>query len=203
VNRRAHCFVIALCTLSLTAVSASAQSWEIAGLAGFTPAVSLEHQAPELSDLRIRGGSTWGIGATRFFTPHWGAELMWTRQASALQAETSRGSADLYQMTLRQLQGNLVYQFGEGTARWRPFVLGGAGATFFSAPDLESSTKASFGIGGGIKYFPWRAVGVRAQVRYTPTLLNDDLEGGVCDPFGFCQGSLRPINVAAGVTIRF
>jgi outer membrane protein W len=203
VIRRAHHIVAVLCLLSITAVSAPAQSWEAGGLAGFTPAVSLEHKAPELSDLRIRGGLTWGLGAMRFFTPNWGAELMWTQQTSALQAETPDGTADFYRMSLGQLQANVVYQFGDASARWRPFVFGGAGATFFTARDLDSATKASFGLGGGIKYFPWGTVGLRGQFRYKPTSLNDDLEGGPCSPFGFCQGALRQIDIGGGVIIRF
>jgi outer membrane protein W len=203
VIRRVYYVVVALCTLSITAVSARAQSWEAGGFAGFTPSVSLENKAPELSELQIRGGFTWGLGATRFFTPNWGAELMWTQQASALQVETPGGAADLYRMTLGQLQANVVYQFGDGSARWRPFVFGGAGATFFTARDLDSSTKASFGLGGGVKYFPWGTVGLRAQFRYKPTSLNDELEGGPCSPFGFCQGSLQAFDVTGGVVIRF
>lgn len=194
--------VLLLFALSITA-TASAQSWEMGGLAGFTPAVSLEQHAPELSDLRVRGGFTWGIEAARFFTSNWGAEVTWIQQASALQAETSGGTADLYRMSIAQLHADVVYQFGGAGARWKPFVFGGAGATFFAATDLDSATKASFGIGGGVRYFPWATIGLRGQFRYKPTLLNDDVEGGLCDPFGFCQGSLRPIEFTGGVIIRF
>ena len=131
---------------------------------------SLEQHALDLTDLRLRGGFTWGIQGARFFTPHWGAEIVFTQQASALEAVTPAGSADLYRITLAQLQANAVYQFGDDDAQWRPFVFGGAGATFFAARDLESATKASFGLGGGIKYFPWKTIGLRGQFRYKPTL---------------------------------
>src|SRR4029450_5459826 len=95
-----------------------------------------------------------------------------------------------------------MYQFGDGGARWRPFVFGGAGATFFTAPDLDAATKASFGLGGGVKYFPWGTVGLRGQFRHKPTLLNEDLEDGPCTPFGFCQGPWQPIEFSGGVVIR-
>ena len=77
-------------------------------------------------------------------------------------------------MTVRQLQGNVLYHFGDADARLRLFVFGGLGATFFSADDLESETKFSFGLGGGVKYFRWDAIGVRAHFRYKPTMLNDE-----------------------------
>ena len=108
------------------------------------------------------------------FTPRWGAELLWTEQGSALRLGTDAGAADLFTMTIRQLQGNVLYHFGDWDAKLQPFVFGGMGATYFSADDLESETKFSFGLGGGVKYFPWNAIGARAHFRYTPTLLNDE-----------------------------
>ncbi len=106
-------------------------------------------------------------------------------------------------MTVRQLHGNVVRHFGGADTRLRLFVFAGLGATFFSADDLESETKLSLGLGGGVKYFPWRAIGIRGHVRYKPTLLNDEDAGDFCDPFGFCQGSLQQIEFAVGAVVRF
>jgi len=89
-------------------------------------------------------------------------------------------------MTIRQLQGNLLYHFGNRETKLRPFVFGGMGATFFSADDLESETKFSFGLGGGVKYFPWKSIGVRASFRYAPTTLNDD------ETVAFCERMFAP-----------
>ena len=195
--------VIAFALASI-AVPASAQtSMELGGFGGYTPSVTLDEHAAVLTDLKLRGEFTWGIQGTRFFTPNWGAEIVFTQQASALETVTDAGAADLYRIGIAQLHANLVYQFGVDQARLRPFVFGGAGATFFSARDLESSTKASFGFGGGVKYFPWQTVGLRGQLRYKPTWLNDDPDAAICDPFGFCQGWLMPIELTAGVSIRF
>ncbi len=58
----------------------------------------------------------------------------------------------------------------------------GLGATFFSADDLESETKFSLGLGGGVKYFPWKAIGVRGHFRYKPTMLNDEDAGRLLRP---------------------
>ena len=201
--RQALIATLGLLTMSIAATASEQSSIELSGFAGVTPAVSLDQHAPELTDLRLRGGFTWGIGGARFFTPNWGAEILFSQQASALEAVTPAGSADLYRITLGQLHANAVYQFGVNDAQWRPFMFGGVGATFFAARDLESSTKASFGLGGGIKYFPWKTIGVRGQVRYKPTWLNDDPDSDLCEPFGFCQGYLHPIEISAGVSIRF
>jgi opacity protein-like surface antigen len=180
-----------------------AQSWELSGLAAYTPSAALDQQAPELNAVDIRGGFTWGVQGAHSFTPHWGAELLWTQQSSALQIGTDAGTADLFTMTVRQLHGNVFHNFRGVDARLRPFVFGGLGATFFSADDLESETKFSFGLGGGVKYFPWKAIGLRGHVRYNPTMLNDEDAADFCDPFGFCQGSLHQIEIAGGAVVRF
>src|SRR4030095_13731603 len=108
----------------------------------------------------------------------------------------------LFTMTVRQLQGNAVYHFGAASARLRPFVFAGLGATFFSAADLRSETKFSWGFGGGVKYFPWEGRGFRGHFRYKPTMLNDEGAADFCDPFGFCQGTLSQIEFGAGALLR-
>jgi outer membrane protein W len=181
---------------------ARAQSWEASGLFGFTPSATIDKRASELSDADIRGAFTWGLQGARFFTPSLGAEVVWTQQSSALEVGTSDGKADLFTMTVRQLHGNVVYRFGRAGAKWQPFVFGGLGATFFTSDTVESETKFSLDVGGGVKFFPSRLVGARAHVRYKPTFLNDS-SGSFCDPFGFCQGVLQQIEFAAAAVLRF
>ena len=195
--------IAAALTIVVLCTPAWAQSWEASGLAGYTPSAALENQAPELNSLDIGGGFTWGLQVGRLFTPRLGTELLWTQQASALTVGTDAGVADLFTMTIGQLHGDVVYHLGATDARLRPFVFGGMGATFFSADDLESETKFSFGLGAGVKYFYWDAIGLRAHFRYKPTMMNDEDAADFCDPFGFCQGSLPQVEFAAGALIRF
>src|SRR5262245_23144434 len=172
----------AVLTLSAS-TPAQAQSWEVSWLAAYTPSVDLHRRAPELSELHITGGFTWGIQAARSFTPRWAAEVLWAQQASALEAGTGLGSTELFTLTAAQLQGNVVYRFGDAASRLQPFVFGGLGATFFHADDIPSETKLSLGFGGGIKYFAWHNIGLRAHFRYKPTILDDESAGDFCDPF--------------------
>lgn len=182
---------------------AQSQPWEVSGAVAYTPSFGLDRQAPELSGLAVRGGLTWGAQLARSFSPHWGAEISWAQQSSALQLETEAGSADLFEMNVAQLHANAVRLFAAADSRLRPFVFAGLGATFLSGRDLKSETKVSFGLGGGVKYFPWKTIGLRGQIRYKPTLLRDDEAGTYCDPFGFCQGALHQFEFAAGVIVRF
>ena len=196
------------CALAAAAIllvdsPAGAQSWEASGLFGFTPSATIDERASELSDVDIRSGFTWGLQGGRFFTPSWGAEVLWSQQGSALEIGTADGRADLFTMTVRQLHGNVVYRFGGAGAKWQPFVFGGLGATFFNADSVESETKLSLDVGGGLKYFPLAAVGARAHIRFKPSFLNDSSSGDFCDPFGFCQGVLQQIEFAGAVVVRF
>ena len=194
--------VIALLLAAMSA-PALAQTWEVSGLVGYTPSADIDRRASELNQLDFRSGFTWGLQAARFFSDHWGAEVLWMRQSSGVEVGTTAGAASLFTTTINQVLGNAVYRIRAGSARLQPFAFGGVGATFFRADAAPSETKLSFGVGAGATYFPWQAVGLRAHVRYKPTRLNDESSGDFCDPFGFCQGALQQIEIAAGVVLRF
>jgi outer membrane protein W len=201
---RRHIALVAALGVMLTCQRTQAQKWEASAFAGYTPSVDIDRRATELNQLDVRGAFTWGFQAARLFTPHWGAEVVWTQQKSALEGGTaSSGPFDFFTMTIRQLQGHVLYEFGGRESKMRPFVFGGVGATFFSATDLQSETKLSFDYGAGLNYFAWRGLGLRTHVRFKPTSLNDKSAGDVCDPFGFCQSWLSQIEFAAGVVVRF
>jgi len=188
---------------ALAPTPARAQSWEVSGFVGVTPSAALDRRAPELDEVNYGGGFTWGAQVGRLFTSHLAAEALWSEQASALQIGTADGTANLFTITVQQFHGDAVYHVGRAGARLQPFAFVGLGATFLSAIDLPSETKLSWGLGGGVKYFPWEGLGLRAHFRYKPTMLDDEDAGDFCDPFGFCQGTLQQIEIAAGGVVRF
>jgi opacity protein-like surface antigen len=121
-----------------------------------------------------------------FFSPRLGVEASWAHMGSGVEQSTTQASQELFDVTIDQIQGSLVYQFGGAESRVRPFLTAGAGAAVFSAADLDSETKLSLNIGAGLKWLPSRRIGVRLQAKYIPTFLNDKVSD-FCDPFGFCQ----------------
>ena len=193
---------IAALAVVLAAAPAFAQNLELTPLASFTTAVGLDQTAIGVQDLTIGRGFTWGGQATYFVSPHWGLEGLWMYESTGLSMTTRAASADVFRMTTHQLHGNVVYQFGSDEVAWRPFVFGGAGATFFSAAGLDSESKPSWNVGGGLKWLLQRHVGLKVQARYKPVILNDS-SSEVCDPFGFCQGSLKRFELAGGAAFRF
>ena len=186
----------------LAAAPASAQRSEFTLLTGYTGKGDVEKKAPSVQELTIGGGYTWGFQAGHSFTEHLGAEIVWAQQESALVITTAAGSADLFDAKVGQLHGNFVGQIGSNSARLRPFVFAGLGATFFGAKDLESETKLSWTVGAGLKWLPAKRFGVRLHAAYNPTRLND-ASSDFCDPFGFCQDSLKQFEVMGGLSFRF
>ena len=186
----------------LVAGPAFAQRNEVALLGGYTTAGDIDKKAVGIETLEVAGSFTWGVSARHFFGDHVGLDVSWTQQGSDLVIGTSEGTAELFDMKVGQLHGSVVYRFGDPAGRLRPFLLAGLGAAFLSAEDLESETKLSWAVGGGLQWFPAKSVGARVQARYAPTLL-DDSDSDVCDPFGFCQGSLHQFELVGGVVLRF
>ena len=183
---------------------AAAQSIEITPLLplGYTTHSTIDHKAPGVQDLEASGGLTWGGQVAYFRSDRIGVEVLWAQQETNVTMTTSTGSARLFDMTVGQLHGNVVYQLLRADVQLRPFVFGGLGATFFRASGLNSETKLSWTVGGGVKWFPIPRVGARVHVRYNPVRLND-ASSSVCDPFGFCQEALQRVEFAGGLVLRF
>ena len=130
-------------------------------MAGFTPAASLDRHAPELEGVSLDGGVTFSINGARFLSEHWGVGVEWAQQFSGFAIETAGVQTTLYDMSIAHFHGYAVYRFGDAAAKVRPFAFGGAGMKFFWARDLESETKLSFGMGGGLSYFVSRSLALR------------------------------------------
>jgi opacity protein-like surface antigen len=195
--------LVSVVVLLFVATAASAQTWEVSGLVGYTPSATLERHAPEVDELSMQSGFTWGVQAARSLTAHWGTEVVWVYQDSGIGLVANGSDTTLFTMTVKELHGNIVYRVGAADARLQPFAFAGAGGTMFQADEVETETKFSLALGGGLKFFPWRSLGVRGHLRYKPTFLNDESAEDFCDPFGFCQGMLSRLEFAGGVVWRF
>jgi opacity protein-like surface antigen len=193
---------LAALALLLIASPAFAQRFEVSPIVGYATESTIDQQAEGVDDLSVAEGITWGAQGTYFFNDHFGIEALWAYQSAAVSMVSGASRADLFTMTTNQLQGNAVYQFRGFEKAVRPYVFGGLGTTFFSAEDLESERKLSWTVGGGVKWFPQRHLGLKAHARYNPTRL-DDASASVCDPFGFCQTALKHFEIGGGAIFRF
>lgn len=186
----------------LCAAPAFPQGFELTAFFGYTTPGGLKHDSRTVEDLKLSGSSTWGAGAGYFFSPRFGVEASWARVGSGVELTSAGATQEMFDVTIDQLQGSFVYQFGSAESRWRPFLTAGAGAAILNSSDIDSESKLSFNVGAGVKWLPWTRFGVRLHAKYTPTYLND---GGsdFCDPFGFCQDWLHQFELLGGVVFRF
>jgi opacity protein-like surface antigen len=191
--------------LSLAAAPSRAQHVEVSpflGL-GYTTSGGLDSVAPGISALEVSGGLTWGGDATWFFGRRIGAGLSFAQQESRLRVSTASGSGDLFDLSIGQLHGTLTYQWGDDDTRLRPYALLGVGAAFLGASGIPGETKLSWAVGGGVKYYLSRKVGLKVQARYAATRLNDAEQAPFCDPLGFCSGTLDQGEFFGGLVLRF
>ena len=189
--------------VGLAAAPAWAQYTEVGAALGYTTPGDIDRKAPQFQELAIEGSFTVGLQGARFFNPHVGLEVTWTRQHSAVSLTNNAGSAELFDVHADQVQASFAYQLGGEDATLQPFVLAGIGATFFGADEPEDETKLAPLLAAGLKWFPYGSGwGVRVEARYSPTHL-DDSGSDFCDPFGFCQSWLQQFQFLGGVTLRF
>jgi opacity protein-like surface antigen len=191
--------------LVITASAARAQSsWDVSLMTGYALPAELDHAARGVASTSIDPGGSWQFAVGRNFNHRWAAEMLWTEQFTGFSIESPNGEAGrLFDMSIMQLHGNLLYQFGASGSRLQPYALVGVGSTFFTAQDLHDEIKFSMGFGAGLKYFVRKEIGVRGQFRYKTHFLNDAQSTDFCDPFGFCQSTLGQFEFAGGVTFRF
>ena len=190
------------CMLLAAAVPARAQSIEVSGLLGYTNSAEIERTADDVDDLSFGGSFTWGAGATYFITERLGVEGLFMQQPTSVRLTSGDVTADVMDLTINQMIGNVVFQPASRTASLQPFVFGGAGVSVLTARAFESESKFAWTIGGGVKWMLTQAIGARVQVRYKATSLGDD-ELPPCEPFGFCEDGLPQIEFAAGLVFRF
>ena len=186
----------------LAAAPAFPQGLEVAALGGYTTPGGLTHDARTVEDLKLKGSFTWGASVGSSSRPVSASRRPGHDSRAAWSSTTAEASAEMFDVTIDQIQGSFVYQFGGADARWRPFLCAGAGAAIFSSTDITSETKLALNVGAGLKWLPSKRLGARLSARYVPTYLND-ASSDFCDPFGFCQDWLHQFELTAGVVVRF
>jgi len=138
--------------------------------------------------LKIKNTWDYGVIGTYTIWPKFQVEMMWNRQPTQLEEHhfsTGTFSAPT-DATLDMFQFGPLYEFGNERAKLKPFITGGIGFTnFHSNGVLPFDNRFSANIGGGLKYFFSRHVGVRMEARYSPTETSTSTSL-VCDPFFGC-----------------
>jgi hypothetical protein len=159
---------------------------------------------------------SYGFTVTVMATDHVGVGFMYTSQMSkfVLGDTNDREVAD---WNIKTYHGVVEYNLGDPGNVVRPFLFGGFGATNYGGFDatiagvnrsVGGETQFSSTWGAGVKAYPGKAVGVLAQLRFTPTYIKTDPGGWWCDPFYGCYAVGNPqyanqFEFSGGVSFRF
>jgi len=124
-------------------------------------------------------------------------ELYYSRQQTKLKADQGAFiSAPLFDVNVEYY--HLGGTYSQATGNVRPFVVGTFGATRM-APQrdgLQTETKFSLSLGGGVKMYLTERVGIRLDARWFGTLFNGS-------GTAFCSGGACLINVQGDVLSQY
>ena len=160
---------------------------------------------------RINVDSSVSYGVTAAFNPaaRLGLEFLWDRQPTHASANFNGGGSlgTKVGFTMDQYHGNLLFSLSDHGSKVEPFILVGFGASNMHGGG-SSTTKFSFGVGGGLKYFVSEHLGFRVQARYTPTYAYTTSGGIWCNWWGVCWSIpndhfINQGDVTGGVILRF
>jgi opacity protein-like surface antigen len=199
--------LMVICAIPTTAQ----QRFELQPFVGYKFGGGADVSGNVLNIKRVNIDSSIAYGATATFNPgeYIGLEFLWNRQPTHASGALFGGGTFPQKIgaTLDQYHGDFLFSFAGHGSRLEPFILLGFGATNMHGSG-SSTTKFSFGVGGGVKYFVSRHVGFRVQARYAPTYLYSTSGGVWCNWWGYCwvipnDHFLQQGDVTAGMIFRF
>ena len=112
-------------------------------------------------------------------------EIRWARQDSHVHSQDVSPSIPRQHMVLDQFHADFSREYiVDGWRPWvRPFVLLSVGATHVSNSADSDFTRFSFGIGGGLRFYPSRHIGFKIQGEWLPLVVDPQVSfvcGGGC-----------------------
>ena len=112
-------------------------------------------------------------------------EVRWARQDSYVHSVDITPQTPRQRIILDQFHGDFSHEpIVEDWPWWaKPFVLASVGATHFSSASNVNFTRFSFGIGGGIRFYPTRHFGFKIQGEWVPVYVDPQVAficGGGC-----------------------
>jgi len=99
-------------------------------------------------------------------------EVRWARQDSYLHTEEITPAPPRQRVVLQQFHGDFSHEpYIQDWPKWaKPYVIGSVGATYLSTGSSISFTRFSFGLGGGVRFYPTRHLGFKLQAEWVPVL---------------------------------
>jgi len=121
----------------------------------------------------IKSSFDYGVYADYQLWTGFEPEFMWNRQPTELRAHNADvgGLTDIGSANLDMYQWGALWEIRGEESKLKPFVVFSLGFTHFGTDGVLTgiSNRFSYTVGGGVKYEPNSHVGLRLDVRYSPT----------------------------------
>jgi hypothetical protein len=183
--------------LGLTATTALGQDkrFELIPWIGFTASSGVDIRNQDIGDARIinylapKSGMSYGGLVNYMLSENFSIGFLINQQRSNLEGVIQGGEKiEFTDMSVNNYHGVFTYNAGDEDSEIRPYFLFGLGATQYRPSDIEgqsvdSRTRFSPTLGGGVKFFPSDHVGFQAGARWTPSYIKSDPGGVWCSPW--------------------
>jgi hypothetical protein len=172
-------FVVAA-LFPLAAISTNAQErFEVTPFVGYETSASYPVNGlsgPAGTDLinrlRVNDSLAFGTFLDYSLTENAQLEFMWNRNNTSYSAHDilSNSYISAYHSDIDQYQFGGLYMFRSSAEKLRPYVAASLGFTHdTNSNGTPNRTEFSYSLGGGVKYYLTRHVGLRGDLRYLPT----------------------------------
>jgi len=203
--------------LLLAANSARAQErFEVTPFVGYETSASYPvffTSGPTGSDpidrLRVNDSVAFGGFLNYSLSENFQSEFMWNRNNTSYSARdaVTDSYASAYHSVIDQYQFGGLFMFRSSEEKIRPYVAASVGFTHdANGNNTPDRTEFSYSLGGGVKYYLSRHVGLRGDLRYLPTY-GSSSNGLYCGPFGCFYGRasnyLNRGSFTGGIVFKF
>ena len=184
--------------------------WEIAVFGGHESGGSYPVSDSLIVDkIRADSGTSYGTFIDRALSANAAFEFMWNRNSTSFSARIAGTNQYFksFDSDIDQYSFGLSYMFMNSERKIRPYAAGGIGFTHQANNAVANRTDLSYSLGGGVKYFASRHVGLRGDIRWLPTRASKS-PATYCDPFYGCYNTavtnyLGRGNFVGGILFRF
>ena len=205
--------VITVALVATTALPLAAQTgrFELTPMVGWRLNSDIdETDTAVFSQLKFDDAAVFGLAMSWNTSRSTSVELEYTYASYDATAVARTAAADrTVNVKQHDILFNGLYLFNTGSDKFRPFFLGGLGASILApGNNLDSVTNFAFTLGGGFKYYASDRFGIRGDIRWMPQYLYSTTGGTWCDPFYGCyyypdDHILHQWDFKLGAIIRF
>ncbi len=210
---------LTLILLLLTSTSTPAQGrFEVTPFVGYEtsgsyPISIFSNTGPvpaPVNKLRVNDALSYGTFLGFNLTENSQVEFMWDRNNGSYSARNALTGEyfKAYDSDIDQFQFGGLYMLRNSEHRLRPYIAGSVGFTHDSNSNgTPNRTEFAYSLGGGVKYYINRHVGLRGDARFMPTY-GSSSNATYCDPFFGCYNAkvsnyLNRGNFVGGIIFKF